>query len=136
MFGLALALAFTPVVAPEAAAVHLLLRGGIAAWILTALHAYALLWLWGFFLGRARTRTASVRGQRTSRSSRIASPSPATTRTPSSSVSSPRRRHERRAAPAASVAAWVFSPGSTSPGWDATPSSPGRPPAGHGSLDH
>jgi hypothetical protein len=50
-FGLALALAFTPVVATEAAAVHLLLRGGIAAWILTALHAYALLWLWGFFLG-------------------------------------------------------------------------------------
>jgi hypothetical protein len=50
-FGLALALAFTPVVVTEAAAVHLLLRGGIAAWIVTALHAYALLWLWGFFLG-------------------------------------------------------------------------------------
>jgi hypothetical protein len=66
-FGLALALAFTPVVVTEAAAVHLLLRGGIAAWILTALHAYALLWLWGFFLGprayphRVGPRTAVLR---------------------------------------------------------------------------
>jgi hypothetical protein len=66
-FGLALALAFTPVVVTEAAAMHLLLRGGIAAWILTALHAYALLWLWGFFLGprayphRVGTTTAVLR---------------------------------------------------------------------------
>src|SRR5919107_882492 len=44
-FGLAMALAFTPVVVTEAAAVHLLLHGGIAAWIVTALHAYALIWL-------------------------------------------------------------------------------------------
>jgi hypothetical protein len=66
-FGLAMALAFTPVVVTEAAAVHLLLRGGIAAWILTGLHAYALLWLWGFFLGprayphRVGARTAVLR---------------------------------------------------------------------------
>jgi hypothetical protein len=50
-FGLAMALAFTPVVITEAAALHLLLRGGIAAWVLTGLHAYSLLWLWAFFLG-------------------------------------------------------------------------------------
>jgi hypothetical protein len=66
-FGLAMALAFTPVVVTEAAAMHLLLRGGIAAWILTALHAYALLWLWGSFLGprayphRVGARTAVLR---------------------------------------------------------------------------
>ena len=66
-FGVALALAFTPVVVTEAAAVHLLLRGGIAAWIVTALHVYALLWLWGFFLGprayphRVGPRTAVLR---------------------------------------------------------------------------
>jgi hypothetical protein len=66
-FGLAMALAFTPVVVTEAAAVHLLARGGIVAWILTALHAYALLWLWGFFLGprayphRVGPRTAVLR---------------------------------------------------------------------------
>jgi hypothetical protein len=66
-FGLAMALAFTPVVVTEAAAVHLLLRGGLAAWIVTALHAYALLWLWGFFLGprayphRVGPRTAVLR---------------------------------------------------------------------------
>ncbi|HEY0346223.1 MAG TPA: hypothetical protein VGC59_16335, partial [Solirubrobacteraceae bacterium] len=66
-FGRAMALAFTPVVVTEAAAVHLLLRGGIAAWIVTALHAYALLWLWGFFLGprayphRVGPRTAVLR---------------------------------------------------------------------------
>jgi hypothetical protein len=66
-FGLALALAFTPVVATEAAALHLLLRGGIVAWVLTALHAYALVRLWGFFLGpracphRIGARTAVLR---------------------------------------------------------------------------
>jgi hypothetical protein len=66
-FGLALALAFTPVVVAEAAALHLLLRGGVVAWIATALHAYALLWLWGFFLGprayphRVGARTAVLR---------------------------------------------------------------------------
>jgi hypothetical protein len=66
-FGLAMALAFTPVVVTEAAALHLLAGGGIVAWILTALHAYALLWLWGFFLGprayphRIGARTAVLR---------------------------------------------------------------------------
>jgi hypothetical protein len=66
-FGVAMALAFTPVVVTEAAAMHLLLRGGIAAWILTGLHAYALVWLWGFFLGsrayphRVGPRTAVLR---------------------------------------------------------------------------
>jgi len=66
-FGLAMALAFTPVVVTEAAAFHLLLRGGLVAWILTALHAYTLLWLWGFFLGphayphRVGARTAVLR---------------------------------------------------------------------------
>jgi hypothetical protein len=66
-FGLAMALAFTPVVVTEAAALHLLAGGGIVAWILTALHAYALLWLWGFFLGprayphRIGPRTAVLR---------------------------------------------------------------------------
>jgi hypothetical protein len=66
-FGLPMALAFTPVVVTEAAALHLLARGGIVAWILTALHAYALLWLWGLFLGprayphRIGARTAVLR---------------------------------------------------------------------------
>jgi hypothetical protein len=66
-FGLAMALAFTPVVVTEAGALHLLLRGGLAAWILTGLHAYALLWLWGFLLGprayphRVGARTAVLR---------------------------------------------------------------------------
>jgi len=66
-FGLAMALAFTPVVVTEAAALHLLLGGGVVAWILTALHAYMLLWLWGFFLGprayphRVGARTAMLR---------------------------------------------------------------------------
>lgn len=50
-FGPAIALALTPVVVSEGAAIHLLLRGGLIAWVLTALHAYALLWLWGFALG-------------------------------------------------------------------------------------
>ncbi len=50
-FGLALALALTPVVVSEGVAMHLLLGGGLVAWIFTALHAYALVWLWGFALG-------------------------------------------------------------------------------------
>lgn len=50
-FGLALALAFTPMVVSEAVVLHLLAGGGTVAWVLTALHAYALLWLWGFALG-------------------------------------------------------------------------------------
>jgi hypothetical protein len=66
-FGLPMALAFTPVVVTEAAALHLLARGGIVAWILTVLHAYALLWLWGYSLGprayphRIGARTAVLR---------------------------------------------------------------------------
>jgi hypothetical protein len=64
---LALALAFIPIVVTEAVAIHLLASGGIVAWILTALHAYALVWLWGFFLGprayphRIGARTAVLR---------------------------------------------------------------------------
>jgi len=66
-FGLALALAFTPVVMSEALALHLLLSGGWAAWVLDATHAYMLLWLWGFALGplayphRVGARTAVLR---------------------------------------------------------------------------
>ena len=50
-FGLALALAFTPVLAAEAVAVHLLAGGGWIAWGLTAIHVYGLIWLWGVALG-------------------------------------------------------------------------------------
>lgn len=50
-FGLALALAFTPVIAAEGGVLHLLLGGGWVAWVLTAAHVYMLLWLWGFALG-------------------------------------------------------------------------------------
>lgn len=50
-FGFALAMAFTPAVIAEGAAFHLLLGGGWIAWGLTALHAYSLIWLWGFALG-------------------------------------------------------------------------------------
>lgn len=50
-FGLALAIAFTPMVLAEAAAFHLLLGGGPIAWVLTGAHAYSLLWLWGYALG-------------------------------------------------------------------------------------
>ena len=66
-FGLALALAFTPVLITEAAAVHLLLGGGVIAWVLGGVHAYGLLWLWGFALGprayphRAGPRAAVLR---------------------------------------------------------------------------
>jgi hypothetical protein len=66
-FGLALALALTPVVVSEAVALHLLLRGGWIAWISSALHAYTLIWLWGFALGprcyphRVGPRTAVLR---------------------------------------------------------------------------
>lgn len=49
--GLALGLALTPVLATEAAVLHLLLRGGVVAWVATALHVYAGIWLWGFALG-------------------------------------------------------------------------------------
>lgn len=67
-FGLALALAFSPVIVSEAVAMHLLLGGGWVAWVFTALHAYMLLWLWGFALGprcyphRVGPRTAVLRG--------------------------------------------------------------------------
>jgi hypothetical protein len=50
-FGAALALAFTPVVLTEGVVLHLLLRGGWIAWIVTAAHVYVLIWLWGFALG-------------------------------------------------------------------------------------
>jgi hypothetical protein len=50
-FGFALAFAVTPMVASEALVMHLLLGGGVAAWVLTAVHGYMLLWLWGFALG-------------------------------------------------------------------------------------
>jgi hypothetical protein len=50
-FGFAMAAAFTPAVASEALVMHLLLGGGVAAWVLTALHGYMLIWLWGFVLG-------------------------------------------------------------------------------------
>jgi hypothetical protein len=66
-FGVPIGLALTPVVASEAAAIHLLLHGGLVAWIITGSHAYALLWLWGFALGprayphRVGPRTAVLR---------------------------------------------------------------------------
>jgi hypothetical protein len=50
-FGFALALAFTPAVVSEALVVHLLLGGGVVAWVVSALHGYALIWLWGVVLG-------------------------------------------------------------------------------------
>ena len=50
-FGLALGLAFTPVVLAEGAVFHLLLGDSWVAWVLIALHAYALIWLWGLALG-------------------------------------------------------------------------------------
>jgi hypothetical protein len=50
-YGLALAFAFTPMVVAEGALLHLLIRHGWIAWMVTALHAYALLWIWGFALG-------------------------------------------------------------------------------------
>lgn len=50
-FGWALAFAFTPVVVSEAVVMHLLLGDGVVAWVLTALHGYMLIWLWGFALG-------------------------------------------------------------------------------------
>ena len=66
-FGLALGLAFTPVMVAEAAVLHLLLHGSWIAWVLTALHVYGLIWLWGLVLGpqafphRVGTRTAVLR---------------------------------------------------------------------------
>ncbi|MGI8902251.1 MAG: hypothetical protein ACR2IP_00975 [Solirubrobacteraceae bacterium] len=66
-FGLALALAFTPVVVSEALVAHLLLGGGPEAWVSTALHAYMLIWMWSFALGprcyphRIGARTAVLR---------------------------------------------------------------------------
>lgn len=54
-------------VVSEAVVFHLLLGGGAVAWALTGLHAYALLWLWGFALGphayphRVGARTAVLR---------------------------------------------------------------------------
>ena len=50
-FGFALALAFTPPVLSEALVMHLLLGDGVAAWVVTGLHGYMLIWLWGFALG-------------------------------------------------------------------------------------
>ena len=50
-FGLALAAGLTPVIAAEGAVFHLLLDGSWAAWVFTAVHAYALVWLWGYALG-------------------------------------------------------------------------------------
>jgi hypothetical protein len=50
-FGLALALAFTPAVVAEGAALHLLLGGSWVAWAVSAAHLYALVWLWGAALG-------------------------------------------------------------------------------------
>ena len=49
--GLPLAFAFTPPVLAEAVAAHLLLGGGVVAWVVTGLHAYTLLWLWAYMLG-------------------------------------------------------------------------------------
>lgn len=66
-FGLALGLAFTPVVVAEAGVFHLLMHGSFIAWVLTALHGYALIWIWGFTLGprafphRIGARTAVLR---------------------------------------------------------------------------
>jgi len=66
-FGLALALAFTPAVLTEALALHLLLGGGWIGWTVDAIHAYMLVWLWGFALGprafphRVGMRTAVLR---------------------------------------------------------------------------
>lgn len=50
-FGLALALAFTPAILAETLAMHLLLGGGVVAWVCTGLHAYSLVWLWSYCLG-------------------------------------------------------------------------------------
>jgi hypothetical protein len=67
-FGPALALAFTPIIVTEGLALHLLLGGGWVAWVLTGLHVYMLVWLWGFALGplcyphRVGARTAVLRG--------------------------------------------------------------------------
>ncbi|MEA2371747.1 MAG: hypothetical protein QOH12_2141 [Solirubrobacteraceae bacterium] len=66
-FGLAVGLALTPVIASEALILHLLLRGIWVAWASTAVHAYSLVWLWGFVLGprcyphRVGPRTAVLR---------------------------------------------------------------------------
>ena len=66
-FGLAVALAFTPVIVAEALVIHLLLSGDWVAWVLDGLHAYMLIWLWGFALGphcfphRVGPRTAVLR---------------------------------------------------------------------------
>lgn len=66
-FGLALALAFTPVIVSEAVVAHLLLRGSWVAWVSSGLHAYMLLWLWSLALGprcyphRVGPRTAVLR---------------------------------------------------------------------------
>jgi hypothetical protein len=67
-FGFALALAWTPIVVSEDAVLALLVGGGLVAWVLTALHAYMLIWLWGLALGprayphRIGARTAVLRG--------------------------------------------------------------------------
>ncbi len=62
-FGVALGLAFTPVLVAEAVAFHLLLHGGTIAWVQTGLHAYSLVWLWGFALGaRAFPHRVGARG--------------------------------------------------------------------------
>lgn len=45
-------------------ALHLLLHGPLIAWLLDALHAYALIWLWGFALGPRAFRTGSERARR------------------------------------------------------------------------
>lgn len=50
-FGVAQGLAFTPLIVAEAAVFHLLLGGTWVAWVLTALHAYSLIWIWGFAIG-------------------------------------------------------------------------------------
>jgi hypothetical protein len=66
-FGVAVGLAFTPAVLAEAVVVHLLLYGSWVAWAMTGLHAYMLLWLWGYALGprafphRIGARTAVLR---------------------------------------------------------------------------
>ena len=65
-FGVALALAFTPMIAAEGLVLHLLLLrlvGVAAAWISTAVHAYTLLWVWGWALGpRAYPHRVGPRG--------------------------------------------------------------------------
>lgn len=50
-FGIAVAGAFTPMVAAEGLVVHLLVGHGWLAWASTAVHLYALAWLWGVALG-------------------------------------------------------------------------------------